>query len=268
MERAGETVRSADGTTIAVERFGAGTPLVVVGGALCDRAKTRDTARGLAAHHAVLNYDRRGRGDSGDTAPFAPEREFEDLAAVVAAAGAPAAVYGHSSGAALAMRAAADGVPMTRLVLHDPPYGPDGDEQRREARAYLDALLPALAEGRADDAVALFLALTGLPADVVDGWRGEPWWSAMTAMAPTLRYDAEVLGYGDATGGTPPFDVVRRVPRPTLVLVGSESPEFMVDTARAIVATLPDGHLELLDGQEHAVPPEVLAPVVAKFTAG
>jgi pimeloyl-ACP methyl ester carboxylesterase len=259
------TVTSADGTAIAVERFGSGTPLVVVGGSLCDRARTRDTARGLAAHHAVLNYDRRGRGDSGDTAPFAVAREIEDLAAVVAAAGAPAAVYGHSSGAALALRAAADGVGMTHLVLHDPPYGPDDDGQRAEARTYLDALLPLLAAGRHDDAVALFLEVTGLPPETVAGWRDEPWWAPMAAMAPTLRYDADVLGYGDASGGTPPLDVAAAVPVPTLVVVGGESPPFMHDTARALAGALPDGRVTVLEGQEHAVPPEVLAPVVAEF---
>ena len=267
-----ETVTSADGTRIAVERFGAGTPLVVVGGALCDRARTRDTARGLAAHHAVLNYDRRGRGDSGDAAAgvdeAGPGRELEDLAAVVAAAGAPAAVYGHSSGAALAMHAAVHGVPMTRLVLHDPPYGPDDEAQRAEARTYLEALRPALAEGRDDDAVALFFELTGLPAELVAEWRGEPWWPATAAMAPSLRYDAEILGYGAATGGSAPLDVVAKVPVPTLVLIGGESPAFMLDTARSIAAALPDGHLETLDGQDHVVPPEVLAPVVAAFVAG
>jgi len=263
-----ETVTSADGTAIAVERSGGGTPLVVVGGALCDRARTRETAQGLAAHHAVLNYDRRGRGDSGDAGcgdGDAIAREVEDLAAVVAAAGAPAAVYGHSSGAALAMHAAVRGVPMTRLVLHDPPYGRDDDAQRAVARAYLDALRPALAQGRHDDAVALFFELTGLPAEVVAGWRAEPWWPAVAAMAPTLRYEAEVLGYGDATGGAAPLDVVARVPVPTLVLAGGASPDFMLDTARAIVAALPDGRLRTLDGAGHAARPEVLAPAVAAF---
>jgi pimeloyl-ACP methyl ester carboxylesterase len=259
---------SADGTTIAFDRLGAGPPLVVVGGALCDRAKLRDTAEGFAAHHTVLVHDRRGRGDSGDTQPYAVAREIEDVAAVVAAAGAPAAVYGHSSGAALALHAAAAGVPMTRLVLHDPPYGPAGDEQRREARAYLDELAPLLAAGRRDDAVALFLGVTGAPADLVDAWRGEPWWPPMAAMAPTLRYDAEVLGYADETlGGAAPLDVAARVAPPTLVLVGGDSPAFMADVAEAIAGAIPDGRLRVLAGQDHVVPPEVLAPVVAEFLA-
>jgi hypothetical protein len=259
-----ETITSRDGTTLAVERHGNGSPLVVVGGALCDRARTRDTALALAARHTVLNYDRRGRGDSG-AAAGGLEREIEDLAAVLDAAGAPAAVYGHSSGAALAVQAAAAGVPATRLVLHDPPYGPDDDGQRAEARAYLDALLPALAERRHDDAVALFFGLTGLPPEVVDGWRGEPWWPATAAMAPTLVNDAEALGYAAETGGSVPHALLAQVPQPALVLIGSESPVFMRGTAHDVTAALPAATLETLPGQSHAASPESVAAALATF---
>jgi pimeloyl-ACP methyl ester carboxylesterase len=259
-----ETITSRDGTTLAVERHGTGSPLVVVGGALCDRARTRDTALALAARHTVLNYDRRGRGDSGPAAGGLA-REIEDLAAVVAAAGAPAAVYGHSSGAALAVQAAAAGVPMTRLVLHDPPYGPDDAAQRAEARAYLDALLPALAEGRHDDAVTLFFGLTGLPPELVAGWRTEPWWPATAAMAPTLSNDAEALGYAADTGGSVPHKLLTQVPQPTLILVGAESPPFMHETAEAVRRSLPNADLASLKGQSHAASPESVAAAVATF---
>jgi pimeloyl-ACP methyl ester carboxylesterase len=117
-----ETVLSGDGTNIAFDRVGEGPPVVVVDGALCDRAANRPTAEQLAQHFTVINYDRRGRGDSGDTAPYAPEREIEDLEAIIAGAGGIASVYGHSSGAALALHAAARGLPIARLVLHEPPY--------------------------------------------------------------------------------------------------------------------------------------------------
>lgn len=272
------TVTSADGTTIAYEVHGTGRSLVVVGGALCDRDRLRDTALALAAHATVVTYDRRGRGASGD-APGGPRagaggsaaalaREVEDLAALVAAVspgGAPVAVYGHSSGAALALHAAAAGVPVSRLLLHEPPFGPDTEEQRRAAADYVAGLDAALDEGRNKAAVALFLRVTGLPAEVVDGMRGEPWFAAMAAMAPSLRYDSAAMG--DRDGGTVPRDVAGRVAAPTLVRVGGRSPDVMLASARSLVAALPAGRLRVLDGEEHVVPPERLAPVVGAFLA-
>ncbi len=116
-----DEVTSRDGTQIAFDRLGDGPPVIVVGGAMCDRASMRPTAEELAKHFAVFNYDRRGRGHSGDTSPYAVERETEDIGALVAESGGAASVYGHSSGAGLALHAAADGLPITKLVLHDPP---------------------------------------------------------------------------------------------------------------------------------------------------
>jgi len=120
-----ETVTSADGTSIAYETFGHGPPLITVGGATCDRALMRSTAQALGRHFASVNYDRRGRGDSGDTLPYAIDREIEDIAALIAEAGGSAHLYGHSSGAGLVLRAVAAGLPVTKFVLHDPPYSPD-----------------------------------------------------------------------------------------------------------------------------------------------
>src|SRR5215211_1997746 len=119
-----DKVTSSDGTTIAFDRLGKGPPVIVVGWQLCDRALTRPTAEELAKHFTVFNYDRRGRGDSGDTAPYAIEREIEDIGALVTEAGGTAFVYGHSSGAGLVLHAAAYGLPISRLVLHEPPYNP------------------------------------------------------------------------------------------------------------------------------------------------
>src|SRR6266536_4143304 len=129
-----DTVTSTDSTRIAFDRLGGGTPLILVGGALCDRRSTAALSEALAADFAVISYDRRGRGDSGDTQPYAVEREIDDLAALIAAAGGTAAVYGHSSGAGLALRAAAHGLPITRLILHEPPFAPDNDAARRGAQ--------------------------------------------------------------------------------------------------------------------------------------
>src|SRR5918994_3967300 len=129
-----DKVGSPDGTPIAFDRLGDGQPVIVVGGAMCDRALTGPTAEELAKHFTVINYDRRGRGDSGDTAPYALERESEDLGALITEAGGRASVYAHSSGAGLALHAAAHGLPIAKLVLHEPPYNPDGEEEEEERR--------------------------------------------------------------------------------------------------------------------------------------
>jgi pimeloyl-ACP methyl ester carboxylesterase len=130
-------IRSSDGTVIAFDWLGGGHPVIVVGGVTCDRAMTRPTAEELAKHFTVFNYDRRGRGDSSDTAPYAVEREVEDIGALIVEAGGAASVYGHSSGAGLVLHAAAHGLPIAKIVLHDPPYAPDGDEEaRRISREY------------------------------------------------------------------------------------------------------------------------------------
>src|ERR671911_2313521 len=128
-----DIVTSSDGTPIAFDKLSDGQPVIVVGGQLADRALTRPTAEELAKHFTVFNYDRRGRGDSGDTAPYAVEREIEDIEALIVEAGGTASVYSHSSGAALALHAAAAGLPITKLVLHEPPYNPEGDEYRQHA---------------------------------------------------------------------------------------------------------------------------------------
>ncbi len=182
-----QSVTSSDGTPIAFDRLGAGPPVVVVGGQLCDRALTRPTAERLAEHFTVFNYDRRGRGDSGDTQPYAVEREIEDLEALIAEAGGTASVYGHSSGAGLALHAAAHGLPISKLVLHEPPYVPDGEEQKT-SREYGQKLRTVLAEGRRGDAVELFMTTVGVPAEVVGGCatsRGGPGWRRSRPRSPT-----------------------------------------------------------------------------------
>jgi pimeloyl-ACP methyl ester carboxylesterase len=259
-------VTSADGTVIAYERFGAGEPVIVVAGLLCDRAKIRPVAEGLAARFSVINYDRRGRGDSGDTAPYAVEREIDDLAALIAVAGGTAAVYAHSSGAGLAAHAAAAGRPITKLVLHEPPYALDADEQRT-AREFVEQLQPLLTQGRRGDAVALVATtIMRMPAEMIDQARHEPWWAEMEAMAPTIAYDSAVMG--DSRGGIVPTELLGRVTVPTLVLAGGASPPSMIEVAKVVAAALPDGRYRILEGQEHVVPPAILVPVVAAFCGG
>jgi pimeloyl-ACP methyl ester carboxylesterase len=144
------------------------------GGAMCDRALTGSTAEELAKQFTVLNYDRRGRGDSGDTGPYAVEREIEDIGALIVEAGGTASVYGHSSGAGLALHATAYGVPTDKLVLHEPPYNTDGEEEQRISREYSLDLEALLSEGRRGDAVELFFTTVGMPREMVGGMRQTP----------------------------------------------------------------------------------------------
>jgi pimeloyl-ACP methyl ester carboxylesterase len=254
-------VTSADGTKIAFERLGQGPAVVVVGGMFCDRQSTRELAEELSHRFTVVNYDRRGRGDSGDTAPYAVEREVEDLGALIAAVGGTASVYGHSSGAGVALHAAAGGTPITRLVLHEPPYGPDDDESTRQGRQLAEGIQRALADDRRADAIKLFMADSGMPPEMLDAMSSDP---KLQAIAPTMLYDLEVMGEFES-GGVIPQDLVRAINIPTLVIAGGASPDFFRDTATRIMELLPDGTQTILEGHDHAAPADVVAPAVTEF---
>ena len=255
-------VISADGTRIAFERLGRGAPLIVVGGIFCDRRKMGALAEALAAHCTVINYDRRGRGGSADSGSYAVTREIEDIGALIAAAGGRASVYGHSSGAGLALNAAAMGLPIDRLVLHEPPYGPDEEESKQSAREMAKCIRDLLTNDRRGEAIATFFSAVGVPPELVEDWSNDP---RMLAMAPTMLHDYEIMG--DFTGGTIPERLVRAVDVPTLVLAGGASLDFFRDTALRISELLPDGRYIVLDGQDHEADPGVVAPVVAEFVA-
>jgi pimeloyl-ACP methyl ester carboxylesterase len=259
-------VTSADGTSIAFDRLGNGPPIIIVGGMLCDRAKTRPLAEELAKHGTVINYDRRGRGDSGDTRAYRVEREIDDLDALIAEVGGTASVYGHSSGAGLALHAAAHGLPISKMVLHEPPYARDVEEERRSAREFSEKLQQILAQGRHGDAIELVMTtIMGMPAEINDQMRAEPWWAELEAMAPTIAYDSEVMG--DSQGGTIPTHLLGTVTVPTLVLCGGASPNEMIEVGQQVADGLPKGRFRLLEDQEHVVPPESLVPVLVEFFA-
>jgi pimeloyl-ACP methyl ester carboxylesterase len=261
-----QEVASADGTTISFDRLGEGAPVIMVCGAMCDRGLMRPSAEKLAKHFTVFTYDRRGRGDSGDTAPYALEREIEDLDALVAEAGGRVSVYAHSSGAALALHAAA-GLPIAKLVLHEPPYNPDGDEDRQRAtRKEAQHIKTLLAENRRGDTLEYFWRSIGMPQEMVDEMRHTPRWAELEAMAPTMAYDSEVMG-DISRGGAVPTDLAGRVATGTLVLVGGASPEWMIDVGNLPGDALPNVRYRVLEGQEHVVPPELLVPVLAEFLA-
>ena len=260
-----DKVTSRDGTPIAFDRLGDGPPVIMVCGAMCDRALMRPTAEELAKHFTVFNYDRRGRGDSADTAPYAVEREIEDIGALVIEAGGTASVYGHSSGAGLVLHAAAHGLPIAKIVLHDPPYAPDGDEEaRRSSREYGEILKALLSEDRRGDAVELFMTMVGMPQEMIEGMRHTPRWAKLEAIAPTLAYDSEVMG-DIGRDGTIPVDQASRVIVPALVLTGGADYPWMTDVGRQLADALPNGRHRVLEGQEHTVPLEVLVPVLEDF---
>jgi pimeloyl-ACP methyl ester carboxylesterase len=252
------TVRSKDGTTIAYDRTGEGPPLIYVGGALNDRGSGAALAARLAGRFTVYAYDRRGRGDSGDTAPYTVEREVEDLAALIGEAGGSAFVYGISSGGALAFEAAGRGLPITALAVYEVPFAADEAHQAR-ARKYAADLAEALSAGRTGEALELFMTLVGMPAAVIGQMRNAPMWPALEALAPSLAHDSAVMADG-GRGAAIPAGRLAAVPVPALVLAGGASPPWMREVAQRIADALPDGRYRTLEGQTHDVAPEALAP--------
>jgi pimeloyl-ACP methyl ester carboxylesterase len=252
-------VRSKDGTAIALEQFGSGPQVVLISGASCDRGIHEELGELLAPEFTVLNYDRRGRGESTDTPPYAVEREVEDLDAVITQAGGRAMVFGNSSGAVLALYAAAAGLPITKLALWEPPFMVDQDAPRHH-QAYVTELREFLDAGRPGDAMALFMKTIGIPDEVIAGMRQAPTWSGMEAIAPTLAYDAVVMG-----DSLVPSALMSSVEAPTLVLDGSETGAWAADSARALATALPSPQRHTFAGQNHAIAWKVLAPVVRQF---
>jgi pimeloyl-ACP methyl ester carboxylesterase len=260
-----ETVRSADGTTIAFERAGSGPALIMVGGAFNDHTTMTGTASLLADRFTTYCYDRRGRGSSGDTAPHTVEREVEDLAALVAHAGGAAALFGHSSGAVLVLETAARGLPITRLAVYEPSYIVGNDRPRPPADM-AEQLEKLVAAGRRADAVRLFLLeCPGVPAEVIDMMQGSPAWEPLEALAHTLPYDVALHGPGQSM-----TDALATIAVPALVLAGGAGEAWAQDTARAVAASVPGALHRTIEGEDHGIlhRPEVLAPVLAGFLAG
>lgn len=264
-----KTIRSKDGTTIAFEQSGQGPALVLVGGMFEQRAMQSETAK-LAAfpllnqHFTVIHYDRRGRGGSTNTLPFAVEREIEDIEALIDHAGGSAHLYGISSGAALAFEAAlalsAKGK-VKKLAMYEPPYNDEAVSRQgwREFRRNLDE---ALAEGRRGDAVGLFMMLLGMPAEHLEGMHHDPMWPMLEADAPTMAYDAAALGDEAAV----PVEKAAKLAIPALVMDGGATPyPFMNATAVALADAMPNGQHRTLAEQNHEVEPEAIAPLLVEF---
>ncbi|MDX3110500.1 alpha/beta fold hydrolase [Nonomuraea angiospora] len=256
---------SADGTAIAFDSYGEGPAVVLVHGAFGVRGHVTlaGVAAALAPWFTVYDYDRRGRGDSGDTQPYAVEREIEDLAAVIEAAGGSAMVFGGSSGAALAIEAAARNPAVTRLALWEPPYHVDDSAPPLpdDFAARLEALVRA---GRRGEAVERFMVEAAeAPPEAVAAMRAQPSWAQVEALAHTLAYEAAVLGPGNAL----PAGRLAALRQPTLVLNGEDSPRWMSNAGLAVAAAVPGAVRRVLEGQAHNVAPQALVPELLEFFA-
>jgi pimeloyl-ACP methyl ester carboxylesterase len=263
-----ETVTSADGTTIAFERRGSGPVVILIGGAANTRHAPPIAALPMAdllsPSFTAIAYDRRGRGESGNTLPYAVAREVEDLAAIIAAVG-PAFLFGHSSGGGLALQAAIAGLAIPALAIYETPYSMDeaAVADANTSQAELVALLDA---GRNGEAMAGFMAMTGMPDEMIEGMRQSPEWPALERIAPTLAYDNAVMAQG--AGSRVPSALIAGIDEPLLGMAGGESPDWMKAAVRAVVDAAPQGRYHEVAGADHMVDEAIVAPLLIAFFGG
>ena len=252
-------VISADGTRIVFDKLGSGPAVLCIGGGPTDRRSEAPLADLLAQHFTVYNMDRRGRGDSGDTEPYAPDREFEDIAAVVQAAGGSVMAYGTSGGAMIALKAAIRGIPLTRLALWEPAFILPGTRTPVPAD-YRDQQWKAKAEGRFSDMLEMFMVdAVGMPAEMVAGMKAAPFWDSMAAGAACLAYDADIVENFEM-----PIAALRTVTTPALLVDGATT-DWLTATCEQLGEVLPDAKRATLHGQPHNVDATALAPLVIDF---
>jgi len=257
-----DTLRARDGTTLAYQVGGRGPALLVVGGALSDKDAVLPMRPLLERHFTVVAFDRRGRGESGDTSPYAVARELEDIAALLETTGARF-VYGHSSGAILSLRAVIAGVHMDKLAVNEPPFIVPGT--RPAPAADLAARLQARVDAAdGEGALRLFLSESvGIPAPALEQMSKGSMWSRMVALGPSTVHDATL-----ASDSAIPTVELAKLALPMLVLSGTASFPWIAETAHAVAEAIPGAALQRLEGQTHSPTPEVLAPVLARFFLG
>jgi pimeloyl-ACP methyl ester carboxylesterase len=258
-----ETVVSADGTSIAYERSGDGPPLVLIGGGLNEKATFGTFSELLSEHFTVINYDRRGRGHSGDgdRNRYAIDLEVEDLAAVLAVAGGPCYVFANCTGGMIAIRGVADGLPVTKLALYEPPFAADDGTRPTVAEDYLDRLTALIDAGRYEDAVVLFeQESVGLSDENIAQFQQHPAWPALVALAPTLIYD-NIIG-GD---GAIPLDLVAKIDIPVLVIDGGDSPPWQRHACEDLARELADARHLRMPGQSHIMNKQAATPILTEF---
>lgn len=259
-----EKVKSKDGTIIAYDKIGQGPVLILVGGAFSYRKFPGliELAQLLSSDFTVINYDRRGRGDSGDHESYSVAREVEDLQAIIEAAGGKAYVWGLSSGAALVLEAAASGVVFEKIALYEPPYivGEQANSSHALHAEHALKLQKMIAAGHRDAAVKYFMKMMGVPGFVLSIMRLMPFWSRLRAVANTLPYDAAIMGDYRL-----PSERIRSISAPTYVIAGGKSPVGKHEAVREVANLLPSGTEQLLAGQNHNISMKVLAPVLKRF---
>jgi pimeloyl-ACP methyl ester carboxylesterase len=241
---------------MALDRSGSGPPLVIVVGAFSDRSSSKPLAALLGASYTVYEYDRRGRGDSGNALPLTIEGEVQDLAAVIATTGRPPFVYGHSSGGCLALEAAAHGVQMRRLVVYEPPYTGD-HHPGAEFGQQLDDLVAA---GHRDQAAEQWLAMTGTPPAIIASIKTSEGWARRQALAHTLSQDLRL-----ANDGQVPIDRLKHIEIPVLALAGAASAPWAASTTATLAGALPDAGQQIVDGQHHVPTDPVIAAILSGF---
>ena len=260
-----EMTTSADGTEIAFDRTGDGPALVIVGGAWNDRHSATQLSELLASSFTVYTYDRRGRGDSGFTEPYAVEREIEDLEAVIEAAGGTAHLFGYSSGGSLALETTARGISVSKLAVYEMPYIVD-DTRPPLPEDYIEHLEALSAAGKRKEIFAYFMTTAvGMPAEMVEQMANSPMVEAMEPLAHTVSYDGRVMLRGSMHGDPLPAEWTDSVTVPTLVMDGGNSPAWIRNSTRAVVRLLPDVQYRTLEGQDHAASPGALAPALEDF---
>ncbi|HET6965292.1 MAG TPA: alpha/beta hydrolase [Acidimicrobiales bacterium] len=255
---------SADGTAIAYEAIGRGNPVILIGGAFNDRRTVTPLAEALAPSLTAIAYDRRGRGDSGKAATTTVEREVDDIAALIEAVGAPVALFGHSSGAALALEAAAAGLPVRQVAVYEPSYVVDRSRPR-PGRDLADRVRALVALGRRDDAAALFLTeAIGMPAEVTEGMKAGPMWQMFSGLAHTVPDDVAAC-----RGMRLPAERFATLEVPVLAVNGSNTAPWLAAATKSVALTIPGARLVVLEGQDHGVlhNPGSLVPVLIDFLA-
>lgn len=254
-------VTAPDGVRIAYEVFGDGRPIIFIGGILSDRASLREVARDVATEAATVTFDRRGRGDSGDAGAYSVAREVGDIHALAVLFDEPPILFGHSSGAGLAIEAAASGMPLAGVILYEPPYGADDEDSRAESRAFAEMINARLEAGDRPGAILSFFEALGLPPEEARGMAEDP---AMQTRAGTMAYDFAVMGHMER-GGVIPLDKIGAIRLPALVLTGELSPPFFSEIAREVADALPGASLQTVPGADHAAHSDSLPGIIRTF---
>ncbi|WP_422661194.1 alpha/beta fold hydrolase [Paenibacillus sp. EC2-1] len=262
-----DTIISKDGTQIAYKKQGNGPALIIISSAAADHQDTTSLAEHLTSHFTVYNYDRRGRGQSSDTAPYAVEREVEDIDALIENAGGKACLFGSSSGAVLALEAASLlGNRVVKLYLYEPPFIIN-DSRKPVPANYVHQLNALIDAGKRSEAVEYFASeALGIPAEFIEYMKADPSWNKMESLAHTLAYDGLIMGSTQSGQPLPPSRWT--IDAPTLIITGENSEPLFHDAAKALVQLLPNAIIQTLAGQDHSaaiMAPDVLSKTVIDF---